>query len=86
MPRGQPERDAEPVSLGLGERIKPAEHRSAQLVQPGEGKLHLRFHTRSLDHVETGRLPDQVSQQCRLADPRFAPHYENRALTASHAF
>jgi len=38
--RGEPERDAEPAPLGFGERVKPAKQRSAQLVQPGEGKLH----------------------------------------------
>jgi hypothetical protein len=70
MSRGKPERDAERASLGLGERIDAAEHRTAQLVQSGEGKLHLRFDTGHADHVETGRLPDQVVQQGRLADPR----------------
>ena len=82
--RGKPERDTEPVSLGLGERTKPAEHRSAQLVQPGEGKLHLRLDTGRADHVETGRLPDQVTQQGRLADPRFTPDHQDGALAASH--
>jgi len=82
--RDQPERDTEPVSLGLGERTKPAEHRSAQLVQPGEGKLHLRLDTGRADHVETGRLPDQVPQQGRLADPRFTPDHQDGALAASH--
>ena len=62
MSRGKSERDADPVSLGLGQRVKSAEHRSAQLVQPGEGKLHLRFDPDSVDHPKAGRLPDQVSQ------------------------
>ena len=84
MSRGKSERDADSVSLGLGQRVKSAEHRSAQLVQPGEGKLHLRFDPGSADHPKAGRLPDQVSQQRRLADSRFSPHHQDGTLTASH--
>ena len=85
MPGGKPERDAERASLGLGERIDTAEHRSAQLVQPGEGKLHLRFDTGATRTTwKPGRLPDQVVQQGRLADPRLSPHHQDGALTASH--
>lgn len=53
-------------------------------MQPSEGKLHLRFDTDPAGHSETGRLSNQISQQCRLADTRFSPHNEDAALTASH--
>ena len=53
-------------------------------MQPGEGQLHLRFDTGRRTHAEPGRLPDQVSQQFCLADPRFSPYHQDGALTASH--
>ena len=81
---GKPERDAEPATLRLGQRPEPAEHRRAQLVQPGEGELHLRLDAGHAGHPETGRLGDQMSQQFRLADPRLSPHDQDGALTASH--
>ena len=71
---GKPERDAEPATLRLGQRPEPAEHRRTQLMQPGEGQLHLRLDADHAGHRETGRFGDQMSQQFRLADPRLSPH------------
>ena len=83
--RGQPERHAQRAPLGCGEGPEPAEHRNAQLVQAGEGELHLRFHPDRAGHREIRRLAGQVAQQRRLADPRFAPHHEDGALAAARA-
>jgi hypothetical protein len=80
---GEPERDAEPATLRLGQRPEAAEHRRAQLVQPGEGKLHLRLDADHAGHRETRRLRGQLSQQFRLADPRLAPYDQDGAPAAA---
>jgi hypothetical protein len=84
IPGGQPERDAEPATLRLGQRPEPAEHRRAQLVQPGEGELHLRLDAGHPGHPETGCLGDQVAQQFRLADPWLSPHDQDGTPAAAH--
>ena len=59
---GKPERDAERATLRLGQRPEPAEHRRTQLMQSGEGELHLRLDAGHAGHPETERLGDQMSQ------------------------
>ena len=81
---GEPERDAEPATLRLGQRPEPAEHRRAQLVQPRVGELHLRLDAGHAGYPETGRLGDQLPQQFRLADPRLSPHDQDGAAAPAH--
>ena len=82
--RGQPERDAQRAPLRCGQRTEPAEHRRAQLVQAGEGQLHLRFDPDRTGHREPRGRADQVAQQLRLADPGFAPQHQDGALATVH--
>ena len=53
-------RGARLAGPALTVRTDPGEHRSTQVVQPGERKLHLRFDTDGTGHPETGRLFDQM--------------------------
>jgi hypothetical protein len=82
--RGQPERDAQRAPLRCGQRTEPGEYRCAQLVQAGEGQLHLRFDPDRTGHREPRGRSDQVAQQLRLADPGFAPQHQDGALAAAY--
>jgi hypothetical protein len=81
---GEPERDAQPATLRLGQRPEPAEHRRAQLLQPRVGKLHLRLDAGYVGHPETGHLGDQLPQQLRLAHAGLTAHDQGPALAGSH--
>jgi hypothetical protein len=87
VPRGQPERDAQPAPLGFGQGAEPAEHRRAQLVQAGEGKLHLRLDPDGpgQHEVRVRGLAGQVGQQRRLADPGFTPDHQDGALAVANS-
>jgi len=76
---GKAERDAERPSLRLGERVQPVKHRGAQLVQPGERELHLGLDASGAHYPEAGCLPDELPEQCRLPDTRFAAHNDDAA-------
>ena len=74
------ERDSQRVFLRAGQCLEPVEHGRAQLMQPGEGELHLRLDARDpCDATLRGPLGD-VLQQRRLADPRLAAQDLHRAL------
>ena len=81
--RRQPEGDAQGVLLGLGQRAELREHRRAELVQSGEGQLHLGLDTRDLRDSEAGRLPGAVAQERRLAHSGLTTDDEDRALAAT---
>ena len=49
-------------------------------MQPGEGQLHLRLHTRRARHAETHQLSDHKLQQRRLADSRLTTHNQHTTL------
>jgi hypothetical protein len=66
------------------EILEAIQHRRQQLVQPGEGELHLRLDTRGPHHTAARRLPDHVIQQRRLAHARFATHHQCPALTPAN--
>ena len=65
--------------------IEPIEHRRAQLMQPGEGELHLRLDTGGTVHTAARRLLDQVLQQRRLAHARLATHDQYPAVPRAHS-
>ncbi len=76
----QPERRPQRVTLRAWQPVELAEHRRAQLMQPGERELHLRLNARDPgDATLRGPLGD-VLQQRRLADPRLAAQHLHRAL------
>nr|WP_235654199.1 hypothetical protein [Mycolicibacterium houstonense] len=60
-----------------------AEQRCAQLMQAREGQFHVRLDPGHLGHLESGRLPDGIAEQRRLADAGFATYHQYR--TAARA-
>ena len=78
--RAQPERRPQRVPLRLGQAIEPAQHRPTQLVQPGEGQLHLGLHARRALQPASGRPLGDVLQQRRLAHPRLSVDDQRPAL------
>ena len=80
--RALAEHDLERLALRSRKLRQPIEHRHAQLVQAGEGELHLRLDAcRAQDgHRRCGR--DQVLQQRGLADSGFTAQHQRPALAA----
>lgn len=62
--RGRPgpdtEHSLEDSALWLGQAIESVEHRSAQLMERGEGELHLGFDRADVDLAATARARQQV--------------------------
>src|ERR1700691_573651 len=58
------------------------QHRSTQLLQPGERQLHLRLDTRRAHQTAGWRLPRDVVQQRRLAHSWLADQHQRPALTS----
>ena len=58
------------------------QHLRAQLMQPGEGQLHLRLHTGRPRHPAPVRPRSQVLQERALAYPRVTAHHQGTALTS----
>ena len=52
----------------------------AELMQPGIGQLHLRFHADGSRDVPAGDPAGQVAQQRALAHARLAPQHGDPAL------
>jgi hypothetical protein len=75
-PGAHPERDPQRVALRGRQALQPVQQRRAQLMQAGEGQLHLRFHPGGPGHPHIRRRPDHVLQQRGLAHPRLAPHHQ----------
>lgn len=78
-----PEYDLERLALRIRERPQAIEHRSAQLMQAGEGQLHLRLHPHRSDDGQIRRRFDQVFEQRRLPDPSLAPQHQRPAVAAA---
>ena len=55
-------------------------------MQPGEGQLHLRLDAHTSGHVEARGALGQVTQQRRLADPRFPAQHQHSAAPTTHPF
>ena len=77
---GQPERQPQRIPLRRREMLDPLQHRRAQeLLQPGQGQLHLRLDgTRPRDPAPRRALR-HVVQQNGLPDPGLAAHHQHRA-------
>jgi hypothetical protein len=63
------------------------QHRRAQLMQPREGQLHFRLHSRGPRYqAPRTRCPaDQVVKQHGLAYAGLTAHHQRLALTGPHA-
>ena len=76
----QTERDLQRVPLRARQASELTEHRRAQLVQPGERKLHLGLDARGAGDATALRVLEHVLEQRRLADPRLAAQDQDPAL------
>ena len=85
-PGTEAERGPQRSALGSRETLEAAQHRRAQLVQPGERELHLRLDPGGAGHSAARGVLDQVVQQRRLANARFAVHHQDPALTRASSF
>jgi hypothetical protein len=70
--------------LRAWQMLEVSEHRRAQLMEPGERKLHLGLDARHSHDPISRRAFPQVAEQRGLADPRLAPHDQHLALTRLH--
>ncbi len=84
-PARQAEGRAERVALGVGQRAEAIEHRPAQLMQPGEGELHLGVDADGAGDAQVGCRPGHVLEQRGLPHARLAAEHEHAALTGAHA-
>ena len=78
--RGQAERGPQRIALRHRDPVEVIQHRGAQLMQPGEGQLHLRLHAGRPRYPASARPFGQVVQQHRLAHARVAAHHQHPAL------
>ncbi|MDB5065576.1 MAG: hypothetical protein JWM18_2010 [Chloroflexi bacterium] len=76
---GETESGAERVALRAGKPVEPAQHLPAELVQPGEGELHLRLDSGGAGDSEARRGVRRVVEERGLADPRRAAHHQSAA-------
>jgi hypothetical protein len=65
--RADPEGRQQCIALRDREALDPVQHRRQQLMQSGEGKLHLRLDTHGTGDKAARHLLDHVLQQRRLA-------------------
>jgi hypothetical protein len=82
-PGTEAERGPQRGALRRREPLETAQHRPAQLVQPGEREFPLRLDTDDARHPAARGLLDQVVQQRRLAHARFAADHQGPALTGA---
>ena len=73
------------IALRSRKTLEPVEHRRQQLMQPGEGQLHLRLDAGGTHDQAVRCLRDQVIQQRGLADTRFAADHQRPALTPANS-
>ena len=77
---------AQRIALRSRKTLEPVEHRSQELMQPGEGELHLRLDAGGTHDQAVRCLLDQVIQQRGLAHARFATDDQRPALTCANGF
>ena len=70
-------------AVRLADAVESVEEQATQLLQAGEGQLHLGLHTRGpRDPAAFGTL-EQVSQQRRLADAGLAAQHQHAAAAGA---
>ena len=84
-PRTESEGCPQCVTLRHREALEAIQHRSQQLMQAGERKLHLRLDTRGAHDTAARRLLGDVVQQRRLPHPRLAAQHHRPALACAHS-
>jgi hypothetical protein len=72
--------------LRFGQSLKPVQQRRAQLVQPGEGQLHLRLHTGCTRDAAPCHLGDKVIQQGGFADARLTAYHQRCTVAGTNSF
>jgi hypothetical protein len=72
------------VLLRTGQPPGMTDQRPAQLMQPGEGQLHLGLHTHRSGHPAPPGPADQVIQQRRLAHAWLTPDNQGLSFTCPH--
>jgi hypothetical protein len=80
-PTGQAEDDLQRIALWPRQPLEPIEQRGAELLQAGEGQLHLGLDPHRPGDGQVGRRLDEMLQQHRLPDPGLAPQDQRPALT-----
>ena len=77
-PGADPEHGPQRIALRTGQVPGVIQHRPAQLMQPGEGQLHLRLHARRARHPAPllGGLSGQVVEQDGLAHARLTADHQ----------
>ena len=85
-PGADAERGLQRIALRHREALEAIQHRREQLMQPGEGELHLRLDAGGTHHAAARRLLDHVFQQRRLAHARLAAHDQRPALARANRF
>ena len=78
-------RGPEGLTLGNRKNLCLIQHRSAQLMQAGEGQLHFRLHGHGPRDQAPRGPPGQVVQQHRLAYAGLTAHHQGASLTGPHA-
>ena len=78
------ERGPQRIVLRPRQPVEVIEQRCAELVQPGEGQLHLRLHAHRAGHPTPLCPVDQVVQQHGLAHAGVAAHHQRPALTGTN--
>ena len=81
---GQAERGLQRVALHDRQSLQPVEHRGAELMEAGEGQLHLGLHAGQPGEATSGRAAPQVVQKSGLADARFAAQDQHATLSRAH--
>jgi hypothetical protein len=80
----QPEHDLHGVPLRRRQRVKPVKKRPAQLMETGEGQLHVRLHAHRPHDGEVGCRRNQILQQRGLSDPSLALQHQRPALAPAN--
>ena len=83
--RSERERPPKAVRLRLGDRVKQAEERPADLHQRRERKLSLRLHTSGRNDRHSAGLLGRVLEEGALPYPGLTLEYQGGAATASRA-
>ena len=83
---GQAEHQPQRLPLRRREMLDPLEHPGAhELLQPGQGQLHLRLDSTRPRYPAPVRAVHNVIQQNRLPHPGLAPHHQHRAPARPNA-
>jgi hypothetical protein len=76
------ERGLQGLALRLGQTAEPVQHRRAQLMQAGEGQLHLRLDPDRAHYLAARRRRSgQLVQQRGLAHARLTADHQHPALS-----